>query len=229
MRKYLDVSVVEFLQKVVDKNTETYQEDFEIDKVIFSEVADGGRLEGNVWLWMSRQHGTQCMSEQEVFVKDSPAYSTWCYYDNDFASEKVKAFAVEVNDAKDGVVYGNVYELDYKAHVADVRRCAVETGMVHKVFQDGYVDQVSPERSCYGYYAGLVEEHGAIVDSLWAPKDEGKLADVLRIQKQSRDRLRVGEYVRDTPDVDKLIADAKQISAATQGESGKSHVERELC
>ena len=219
MRKYLDVPVIEFLQKVVDENTETYQEDFEIDKVIFAEVADGGRLEGNVRLWMSRKHGTECMSEQEVFVKDSPAYTHWGYFDNDFVGESIKAYAVEVTGVQDGVVYGNIYELDYKAHVAEVRGCAVESGLVHKVFQDGYVDRVSPERSCYGYYVGLVEEHGAIVDSLWAPKDEAELAYVLRDQKRNRDKMRVGQYQKDAPGVDKLIADAKEAAAAVQGTS----------
>ena len=229
MRKYLDVPVIEFLQKVVDENTESFQKDFEIDKVVFAEVADGGKMVGNVWLWMSRQHGTQCMCEQEVFVKDSPAYSTWCYYDNDFVAESIKAYAVEVAGVKDGIVYGNVYELDYRAHVAEVRRRAVEGGMVHKVFQDGYVDQVSPERGCYGYYAPLVEEHGAIVDSLWAPKDELELLDVLRDQKRNRDKLRVGKYKQDVANVDKLIADATERSEAPQEASGKRQEEKELC
>ena len=96
---------------------------------------------------------------------------------------------MEVGSVKDSVVYGNVYELDYKAHVAEVRRNAVEAGMVHKVFEDGFVDQVSPEQSSYGYYVGLVEKHGTIVDSLWAPKDEAELSYVLRAQKQARRAL----------------------------------------
>lgn len=224
MKKFLDVPVVDFLQKVVDDNTQNYCEDFELDKQIFAEVAAGGRLEGNVWLWMSRQHGTQCMSEKEVFVKNSPAYSTWNYFDNDFVGESIKAYAVEVTGVKGDVVYGNVYELDYRAHVAEVVKNAVEPLEVRKVFEDGYVDHVSPERSCYAYYSGLVAEHGAIVDSLWVPLDEDELTCVLSAQKRARDKLRIGHFKDNDgsdKDVEALIADAGVRSKATSGNDSK--------
>ena len=222
MKKYLDVPLIEFLQKIVDDNVESYREDFDLDKEIFAEVAVGGRLSGNVWLWMTRQHGTQCMSEQEVFVKDSPAYSTWCYFDNDFVGEKIKAYAVEVSGVKEGVVYGNVYELDYKAHVAEVQRSAVQALEVHKVFEDGYVDRVAPEGSCYGYYSRLVEEPGHIVDSRWAPVDEAELSHVLSRQKNARDKLRVGKYQSAVVD---LIANAAERSGGLTATAGEKELE----
>lgn len=221
MKKFLNVPLVEFLQKVVDRNTETYSEDFKLDKEIFAEVANGGRLQGDVWLWISRQHGTECMSEQEVFVKNSPAYTHWCYFANDFVSERIKAYTVEVHSTKDNVVYGNIYELDYKAHVTDVINNAVEVGMVHKIFQDGYVDQVVPERSCYGYYVSLVEKHGAIVDSLWAPKDEGALVAVLAEQKRARDKFPLGKYTVDKTEPVGVVEDL--LSNATQKSKAAAH------
>ncbi len=216
-KKYMNVDVVGFLQKIVDANTETYQEDFKLDKKIFAEVADGRRLEGNVWLWMSRQHGTQCMSEREVFIKDSPAYSTWTYYANDFVGESIKAYAVDVLGAKDGVIRGNVFELDYKAHAAEVVKNASEALEVLKVFEDGFEDRVSPERSGYAYYKGLVEEHGAIVASRWAAKDEGALQCVLNDQKRARDKLRVGWAPRVSLDEQMAGARAERVGDNAPG------------
>lgn len=195
-KKYLNVDIIAFLEEKMNSNTVNYKTDFDYDKSIISHAAASDRKDDKVLLWMSRPSGTHCQKEHDVFVKDSSAYTTWCYYDGQ-TDDKILACAVEITGIDNGVVKGNIYDLDYRAHVADVKALSVIPQEYEKVFEDGYVDHASFERSSVGYFTPLVEEHGAIVDSIAVPLDKEMLQDVLRAEKQKRDRLRAFEVKRE--------------------------------
>lgn len=145
---------------------------------------------------LSRTNGTQCVKEYEAFIRDSGAYITWQYYASESSDHPIVACTIEITGLEDGVVMGNVYDLDYLAHAAEVEKRAVVPLEYEKTFEDGFVAHVPFDRSSSGYYQPLIEEHGTIVDSLAIPCDKEKLAFVLADQKRERARLTVGDVFK---------------------------------
>lgn len=229
MKKYLNVSIEDFLQKIVNSNTKNFRSDFEIDKQMLSAAAERDWKPGKVFLWLSRENGTHCVREYEAFIKDSTAYTTWKHC-ADTDSEQIVAYAVEVSGYNNGALCGNIYELDYKAHVAEMINKAVEPLEVQKFFEDGFVSHVPLDRSSYGYYAGLVEEHGSIVDSLFAPVDEARLTDILAAQGRERSKLslaKTSERLVSQGSLDEVLATAKNLSSATAaGDKSKTAIDK---
>ena len=188
LMKYMDVDVIAFLKEQMEHNTKHYQTDFEIDKKAIARYVDSERKEDKTLLWLSRSHGTQLMREHEVFIKGTADHQTWRYFaEQDNAS--IVAFALELTGRKDGLIRGNLYELDHSAHAALVVAKSVEPLDMEKIFEDGFSLRVEPDRSSVGYYEALVETHGPIVDSYTAPRDKEEHAQLLFQQKQIRDHM----------------------------------------
>ena len=51
---------------------------------------------------MSRPHGTHCLKEKDVYLKDTSAHNTWRYYDKQ-TRDKILAYVVEIDGLNDGV------------------------------------------------------------------------------------------------------------------------------
>lgn len=207
----MNVNVIDFLQKVVDENTKHYKGDFEYDKAYFKKsVSKQHDRCSDSLLWLSRENGTLCVREFEAFIKDSPAHLSWKYYAGDDlndSSENIVAYAIKLYEEKNGVVLGDIFELDYKAHVNEMIVSAVPGFEVDKYFDDGYRVRVPFKESSYGRFTSLIEEHGPIVDSLAVPDNEEALIEVLRKQNVQRSRMPTA-YI-DPPRLDDIISDAK--------------------
>ena len=193
LHKYMDIDILSFLEQEMKRNTQHYQSDFEIDKGMIERCIHSKRSEDKVLLWMSRSMGTHCLRECEAFIQDTAAYNTWRFYAEQ-TGKSIVAYTVELTSIRDSAIRGNVYELDYASHAAEVAAKAVPYQDCEKVFEDGYVDRVSFDRSSYGYYYNLVDQHGSIVDSLVFPRDPERLTQVLREQKAARDKLTPALY-----------------------------------
>lgn len=190
LRKYMNVDVVAFLEEQMKKNTVSYQGDFEYDKEIFQKCVASERKEDRVLLWLSRQHGTQCVKEHDAFLRGTEGYTTWQYYAEQESKGNYVAFAVELISVQDGVIKGNLYELDYLKHAEMVKRESQPACDVLKTFEDGFVAQAALARSSHGYWFDLVEKHGAIVDSLGVPSDVELLALTLSEQRRERSKMK---------------------------------------
>lgn len=212
--KYMDIDVIAFLEEKMKSNTKSYQSDFEIDKRMLQRLAQSRRKEDKALLWMSRPMGTHLQRESEAFIRNTHAHNTWRFYAEQ-TSDPIVAIAVELTGTKDGIIRGNLYELDYKAHAAEVASKSVEDLEVEKVFADGFVDCVPLARSSYGYWAQLVDEHGSIVDSLEHPKDKEQLALVLAQQKASRDKMKIADISKSKPKMS--LADQIQAASSRTG------------
>ena len=186
--KYMDVDVIAFLEEKMLGNTKHFQSDFDIDKQMLNRLVMNPCKEDKTLLWLSRSHGTQCQREFEAFIKDTAAHNTWKYYVN--SSEPIIAYAVELTGKENGIIRGNLYELDYPAHVALVTSKAVEPLERVSTFHDGFEHRTPHGRGSYVYYAPLVEEHGAIVHSLDLPRDKEAHAQILSEQKASRAKMK---------------------------------------
>lgn len=194
MKKYLDIDVIAFLEEQMKRNTQHHQEDFEIDKRVFSRAAASERPEDKTLLWLSRPHGTQLVKEHDAFIKDTVDHCTWRFYAEQ-THDPIAAFAVELTGSKEGVLMGNVYELDFRSHAQEVAKSAVAPLKIEeKTFEDGFVYPVRLEQDSY-LLSSLVEQHGKVMDSLAQPKEKDTLADVMADQKASRKSLQPGVYV----------------------------------
>lgn len=191
--RYEDVDVVAFLEEKMKGNTLHYQGDFECDKEMLARCAASPWKEDKTLLWLSRRNGTQCVKEHDAFLEGTEGYHMWQYYAQQEAGEKYVAFAVELTGVQDGVIRGNLYELDYEKHAEMVRGKAQPAQEVVKTFEDGFATQAALARSSYGFWAELVEKHGTVVDSLGVPEDEGNLRRVLREQRREREKMGVAE------------------------------------
>lgn len=136
MRKFLGCDVFAVLNEIMRHNTESYQEDFNVDKEILTEAANEKNKFDRRFLWMSRPNGTHCLKEKEAYLKDTSANHTWRYYAEQ-SNDKIIAYAVEIDGFKDGVLKGDLYELDYHESANNIRKLAVPVKSVELTYEDG--------------------------------------------------------------------------------------------
>lgn len=214
-KRYMDIDIISFLEEKVRANTEHYQEDFEYDKALFHQIAFGMRKNASPMLWLSRRCGTNCVKEHEAFIKGSCAHNEWLYHAK-YDENPIIAFAVEITGVKNGILKGNAYELDYRAHAAEVEALAVRAVGEEKTFADGYVKQLPFEINFHHVYT-LVKDHGSIVDGVSIPESQKELSAVLSVQKSKRSAMPTAEYSpnRKMP-LDSVIASASKTASSTQ-------------
>lgn len=68
MPKFMNIDLLENLEKIMRVNTRSYQSDFEWDRKTLMDAAanaDTVPLRDRTYLWMSRPCGTWCVKEKE--------------------------------------------------------------------------------------------------------------------------------------------------------------------
>lgn len=144
MKKTETINILKALKGIVDRNTKSYTNDFDIDMQMISEDAQLSDADGKTryFLWMSRNHGTWCFRDYKVMIRESAGYSTWMYY-NDVDDDKVIACLVAVKGtAKNGEVMGGLYPLDYEKHCDYIKRHAIDISEFVALPEDKDVDSV---------------------------------------------------------------------------------------
>lgn len=200
LQKHMDVDVLAFLEAQMKRNTQHYQSDFQIDKAFILTCAKSQCSEDKTLLWLSRHSGTECVKESEAFIRDSASNRRWQFY-TEHQDDSILAFTVELTGEKSGVIRGNIYELNPHVLAAEINSKAVQALEVEKTFEDGFIDRVSFERSCYGYYAGLINQHGPIVNSATIPVNKEALVSVLDEQKNIRSHSKMAITAQRKPSI----------------------------
>lgn len=191
MPKFMGIDLLESLERIMKKNTLSYQEDFTYDRKELEEVtagADALPLRERTYLWMSRRCGTWCLKERRVYLKETAAYNIWTYY-GDWRSERILAYAVEVTGLEGGKVIGNLYPLDYREHVEYVRKVSVPVEKVRVVYEKGAYFQDGDKH----IYEGEHKLFGKFLYSEYVPNDSGALENVLRQEEWKRMKMRCGK------------------------------------
>ncbi|MFQ7078582.1 MAG: YodL domain-containing protein [Christensenellaceae bacterium] len=134
MRKFENCDVLSVLREIMSHNTKHYQTDFDIDEEILTEAAEEPNALDRRYLWMSRPCGTHCLKEKDVFLFNSPEYSTWTAYAA--TADEIVAYAVQLNYRENGVLKGDLYELDYASHCAMAKNSAVYIAQVRLYSRD---------------------------------------------------------------------------------------------
>lgn len=128
MRKFENCDVLSVLREIMLHNTKHYQTDFAIDEEILTDAIKQPNVSDRRYLWMSRPCGTHCLKEKDVFLYNSPEYNTWTAYAD--TADEIVAYAVQLNCREDGVLKGDLYELDYASHCAMAKNSAVYIAQV---------------------------------------------------------------------------------------------------
>lgn len=179
--KFENIDIIEALRQVMDIHTENYKEDFEMDAKLLRELAASPYSEDKQLLWMSRPNGTYLLREREVYVENSPENKTWEFY-HEQTNDPIIAFAVKITGVEDGVVKGNLIELDYAAHVERVQKLTVTVDKVAVNFPDQTTHYV-PFKSSRRDIAALKEKFGEPKSVTYLPESEGELATILRRER----------------------------------------------
>ena len=228
--KFEDVDVLASLEAILKQNTGFYQSDFDIDKQIIAEKAESPNKEDKTLLWLSRPSGTYCFRERDVFISDTAPHNTWRFY-KEQTRDHILAYAVELTGVQDGKIKGNLYELDYEKHYERVKDDTLAAGTVTLVYEHGTREQPA-DRRFDGYpdpQLGKFERFEV------QPKDPEALQFLLREEKESRDKLKPGDFKEHIAalhegmidrEARRIVADMKKLSAPNSPD--KSHFMVEL-
>ena len=228
--KFENVDVLASLEAILKQNTGFYQSDFDIDKQIIAEKAASPNKEDKTLLWLSRPSGTYCFRERDVFISDTAPHNTWRFY-KEQTRDHILAYAVELTGVQDGKIKGNLYELDYENHYERVKDNTLAAGTVTLVYEHGTREQPA-DRRFDGYpdpQLGKFERFEV------QPKDPEALQFLLREEKESRDKLKPGDFGEHIAalhegmidrEARRIVADMKKLSAPNSPD--KSHFMVEL-
>ncbi len=191
MQKFMGIDLLENLEKIMIKNTRSYQSDFEIDKEILTDAAikaDTVSLRERTYLWMSRPCGTWCLLERHVFLEPAHAHCIWEYYAGEM-SQRILAYVVEVTGIENKRVMGNLYELDYRKHAEFVKKASIPADRVRLVYEKGERMQDKRKRICRDDDKIL----GKFQYSAYVPNDSSAFESVLWQEENERRKLRAGK------------------------------------
>lgn len=187
LTKFENVDVMASLEVIMKQNTAYFQEDLEYDRKTILERAGSSNADDKTLLWLSRNTGTECLRERDVFIQGTTAHEIWCYY-AEVGCGHFLAYAAELHGIQDGRAMGNLYELDYAEHYGRVKREAVSSQKTELVYEHGIKDAPSVP-----YVDGDPDpELGRFRRFESQPDDPEALATLLLEEKRRRNRMEPG-------------------------------------
>lgn len=181
MEKKIDI--IPFLEGIVEKNTQSYQSDFEYDKDRLQAAMLETAQEDRTFLWMSRPCGTWCFSEREIFLRDTPAHTTWTHGDYIAEASQIKAFRIIVAPGYPGAfVLGKIQPLNYGEQVQRVLRSAIQAQAIDITFEDSTALAMPYQEYSKQSYS-LIDKHGKIERVYFRPENEDELRAVLQTER----------------------------------------------
>lgn len=224
LKQYKDVDIISFLEEKMNDNTVAYKTDFEYDRKMIQAASASNFAVDKDLFWMSRPHGTYCHTSNDVFQQDTFANHVWRYYD--YEADKILAFAVRVGETRNKVVYGDVYEMDYRTLVDTLNKESVDHLGTLYVYQDGHEIMASNTLIDLQHLYDVQPIHGPVIHTQECPKDIDELRYVLHEHDRTLDMLEIGEWSPSKQEApDKSLAaklrSAQARRAAKAADSGK--------
>lgn len=172
--KFSSMDVLAFMGDVVQKHTQHYQSDFEIDKEMLRRAADRQEQQDKTFIWLCRTYGTWCLLERNVFLKDTREYNTFTFY-MEQTSEPILAFLIEITSGTGDSIIGNIYVLDYSTYYNHVRSIALNAESVLLQYEHGYRIKKATE-----HVDGYPDtDYGNLVSIQYQPQSQEELTALL--------------------------------------------------
>ena len=188
MQKFKNVDVEYFLEQVMKSNTKSHQEDFEVDKKMLKEAMLSDSPDEKYLVWLSRTNGTHCLRENDIFIKESPAYYTWQQWAEPKRDEKIIAFAIHITGSMDGKPVADVYELDYTAHAEMVKKDALLSDIKVLHFEHGNIQL--PSTAPTHIHPDL--NYGEYIRTEYVPQNWERLYDKIYKAHSTYEKLQEG-------------------------------------
>lgn len=178
------VDIIPFLEGVVAENTQHYQLDLMFDAQRFEKAMLEPSQEDRTFLWMSRPSGTWCFLEREVFLRETPAHTTWTYRDYAADAAHIKAFRVILAPGRPGaLVLGRIQPLNYGEQVQRVKQNALHVQTVEMTAGNG--ETYAASYADYpGQYRRLLSAYGEFQKIHYKPENETELSNVLQAERE---------------------------------------------
>lgn len=186
--KFSGVDVLGFMDDVVQKHTQFYQSDFEIDKEILHRAADRQERQDKAFVWLCRTAGTWLLLERNVFLKDTREYNTFSFY-MEQTSDPILAYLIEVTDSAQDSVMGNVYVLDYATYYNRVHAISPKAETVTLKYEHGCRTQRADDR--ISGYPDM--EYGRLQSIEYHPRSQDELSGLLQNERHRRERFKEGD------------------------------------
>ena len=209
MQKFECSDLIGSLEKILNINSEHYKTDFDYDRKILYEAAASDNRQDKTFIWLTRAHGTHCFNERDLFIKDTPSYTTLQYWKGN-ASENIKAYAVEVETVKNGKLCGSIYNLDYEQYADMVKNNAIN-GAAKTVIYDRGQCTYSFGKNVLG---ALHPKYGNIQKVEYLPSDSEMLKNILLSEKAIRHKCRCADIDKHISGLQKKPSVKKQLAAA---------------
>lgn len=172
--------VLSYLGAIVQQNTEIYQSDFESDKKLLREAASKPSISDRTFYWMSRDCGTWCFKERDVFMRDSDQNITWQNYEGESG---ILAFRVLITGLDGDKLTGEIQPFNYAEQVQRVKRSALPIKQVTGVYEDGTPFVTLHKK----YNTSEMTKHGGIKEIRYEPENELELSDLISWEHRAQD------------------------------------------
>lgn len=182
--RFEGVDILDALGQIMELHTQHFKQDFDLDKELIPKLAVSADPEDRRLLWMSRPCGTYTLRERETYLDGSYENSVWKYY-HEQSKDPVLAYALSIKGIQDGKVMGNIYPLDYPAHVERVKLLTCPIEKVTVTFEDGAVVTL-PYQTRRQFINELSPEHGTPKFMRYEPESEQELAMILKRERFMR-------------------------------------------
>lgn len=179
--KFRSVDVLTFMEEVVQKHTQHYQSDFEIDKEMLRRAADKHERQDKTFIWLCRTYGTWCLLERNIFLKDTREYNTFTFY-MEQTSEPILAFLIEITSDTGDSIIGNIYALDYVTYYNHVRAVSLNAESVLLQYEHGCRIKKAAEH--VDGYPDI--DYGNLVSIQYQPRSQDELTGLLWRERQDR-------------------------------------------
>lgn len=184
--KFENVDILNALGKIMELHTRHYKEDFDLDKELIAKLAVSEHIEDRRLLWMSRPCGTYTLRERDVYLQDSHENKVWNFY-HEQTKDPILAYALNLKEIQDGKIIGDIYPLDYAAHVEQTKLLTCPITQVTVLFEDG-TSAVIPYSLRRPKINELMQEHGTVKSMYYAPESERELSVILSRERLKRER-----------------------------------------
>ena len=182
--RFEGVDILDALGQIMELHTQHFKQDFDLDKELSPKLALSADPEDRRLLRMSRPCGTYTLRERETYLDGSYENSVWKYY-HEQSKDPVLAYALSIKGIQDGKVMGNIYPLDYPAHVERVKLLTCPSEKVTVTFEDGAVVTL-PYQTRRQFINELSPKHGTPKFMRYEPESEQELAMILKRERFMR-------------------------------------------
>lgn len=188
MYKFENLDIIKALNKIVERNTAFYRDDFKADRKLIRKMPVG-----TTFIWLSRSCGTNIYTEDRAFLRDSVAYTSILYY-SDQIEDSIQTYVVEIKSKDGNRIFGDLYTIcpDYnlQEYAEHIRKSASEVRSYTLVYKKGSVTVSEIQRG----YLDNDPEPGRLVDVVYNPKDKELHEMTLAQEKKTRKEADIGDF-----------------------------------